>query len=1405
MAVDRGGLHYSIKVENQFTAPLREFRRQVDASRRSWGAFKSQLAGTGRLSREAARNFDSMARSLRSLRQEQGRSEAFSRQRSRSLSRQAASERALVTSGRTLVQNAIRRTRVLRQEAVVVERLVAGYRELRRLQGRRISTPRGGGGGGGDPSAALSATPAAAASLNKTASAADRANASGNRLLFTFRRLFGVFAAFAVARQAADGIRTLIGRMVTFNQTVESATLGIASLITASGGVRNALGDSVGSSKALALAQKEAARQTQLLRRDGLRTAATFEQLVDTFQIAIGPGLAAGLDLDEIRRFTVQVSQAAAAAGVAQNQLSEEIRSILSGTIQQRTTRLAAVLGITNEDIRRAKEAGVLIDFLNEKFQAFTQAGEVALNTFAALSSNAADAIGQLLGAGGEEFFLSLKNLLRDVIDTLTQVDPLTETLAPDPEALKIVEGLASGLTRAVEEARRLGGALGYDDAASTAQLIGDTVGSAAEILGQLIEGFLKGANDLAGIVRSITAGLIPFSNFQIFDKSNVSTAARIGVLIGGMVLGFKTMTALAGVLQTRMLLISGRSLLLAGAAVAIGVGLAAAAGKAKQLAASTKETELSWTQIYGLVLTYYQRAIEIVDLIYTDLGFSVATTFKQAKIAVGEFVDQVFYSLKLGIVGILGLFSDTLDEEYKRLEEARAKSLKGAKEAYAKEAKLLDDFRALQQKRDKALQERFSRSITFQTTNEDAFGSIDDQVGAFGSQIGDSIKGALDGLSGALGASLTDATDQLVEGQERLESLLESLNPVIAKNRDGLEEQSELTEKITSEVQKSRQALLEEQRTLGLSGSVRTQILDSMRSRAELQQNLTKLTREESVAVRELASLQREEFQIKDKVAKLSPLNQRDYREGLKATRLIVAAEEQRAEISNKVRILELQISKARAEGNDTSILEANLQKTQQFLDLFERRVARIKGEADVLLEGGGDEVSNLIRETIELSGRQKVIEEEKLQILKDQAAVRRAFLDSEAQQLSKTAQTATFELQQENEQQRSVQGARAAGGDTALKEAVYLGEVQIKQLKEKQRLEQASLQSLIDQQTTRLTTLRAEYESSTVTQESNSIRESMLTTEQAITDLLAQQAALRESDTLTLQAQEQAQADREKRELRQANLSGDNGFLPELGQRFEDNLATLPSLAQATFDIIETSANALADTISGAIIDAFDPEKEVDLKERFAQLGKQIVNTLIQEFIRLAVVKTIINAGTSLLGGLGGGGATPGVNTGGIIGPGYVQGFSEGSPRVDRPGRPPLRVPGVHPKDTVPAMLSVGEAVIRSASSLKAGYDAMAVINSGRFDPEALRAVLGLQARKRRGGTLATKGRGYATGGVVTSGAERVRGGLAGAAVPAVMLPSEALAERLFAAGQQSVVRAVKSNKQEIKSLLR
>jgi hypothetical protein len=372
-----------------------------------------------------------------------------------------------------------------------------------------------------------------------------------SQFMFTFRRLVGVMALFTVARTVVRGFNQMISGAVRFNAAIETNRVGLAGLITAAGNVRDLQGGRLSLEEQLGRAQNIAIGQMKKLQAQALETAASYEEVSTAFTQAVAPGISAGLTLDEIRNVTVQISQAATGLGVAQNQLAEEIRSLFQGTINPRNTRIATALGITSQDIRRAKETGQLFEFISGRFAAISATGKRLMNTFTGQLSNAADAFSQLLATSSRPLFEQLKSGLLDIQKGIFSV--VEDGVVFNPKALQAFDGLFKGLARGVLAIREAFSTINIQGFADSLGLVGETLGFVAGTLAKAFALFFDVAAPAVTLVKTLfalftsavrAARLLDTAMFG-FLSTTVQTTAKLllaGLLIKKLTAGVVTL-----------------------------------------------------------------------------------------------------------------------------------------------------------------------------------------------------------------------------------------------------------------------------------------------------------------------------------------------------------------------------------------------------------------------------------------------------------------------------------------------------------------------------------------------------------------------------------------------------------------------------------------------------------------------------------------------------------------------------------------------------------------------------------------------------------------------------------------------------------------------------------------------
>lgn len=499
MVETKKGLRYEIILELEGFKELRQVRTELDRVRRGWRKLKTDVART----RPELKKLAAL-------------------QTKNALEQQKLVAKVAAENAKAQIQ--IQRAR--REQALTERQLLKNRFAHQKLAAAQDRTAR-------KANKAARAQRVLRKELTQTGSRA-------NRVSFTFRRLFGIFAAFAAIRIVSQKFKEAISSGQNFNAFVEQSKLGIQSLLAAAANVYGPDGILITGPAKFAALQAEAGRQTRLLEKDARESAATYEQLVEAFQIGLGPGLRAGLDVDDIRKLALVVSQAAAAIGLPMNQLNEEIRSLLAGTITQRTTRIAAVLGITNEDIRRWTQAGSLAQNLFKRFEAFEIASSTAVKNFNVILTNLGATFRKTLGEASIGAFTNLKNDLTALMDVLQEGG--ADTFAAEVENL-----LQAGL----DVARELAAAVNFDDAAGVLRLVIDLLRGGAAIAGAMLQGVAAAAKIISGAIRDFV-GLLTSLGSAVDNLVGIDISGAFGKALTFMlasVVAIKILVAFTGTL----------------------------------------------------------------------------------------------------------------------------------------------------------------------------------------------------------------------------------------------------------------------------------------------------------------------------------------------------------------------------------------------------------------------------------------------------------------------------------------------------------------------------------------------------------------------------------------------------------------------------------------------------------------------------------------------------------------------------------------------------------------------------------------------------------------------------------------------------------------------------------------
>lgn len=256
-----------------------------------------------------------------------------------------------------------------------------------------------------------------------------------------------------------SAIQTVTMESLRYLGQLETSGLGIAtSFMTGGKYIDQTSGKVLQGSAALKAAQADSASTMQQLHVANLQTIATLDQLVRAYQEALPVAMAKGFNRDQVLQFTTAMVQAAGAIGLRMDQLGEETRSLLTGAIDPRTSRIATVLGLRNEDIKEhSKNAQQLFDFLMQKLDAYKVAGMESQKTWDGLWSNTKDIALQAGGQAFQPLFDQIKYELVQITGHMVSLDETTKRINWNPDFVEGVKNIRTGITSVIAEVYRLG------------------------------------------------------------------------------------------------------------------------------------------------------------------------------------------------------------------------------------------------------------------------------------------------------------------------------------------------------------------------------------------------------------------------------------------------------------------------------------------------------------------------------------------------------------------------------------------------------------------------------------------------------------------------------------------------------------------------------------------------------------------------------------------------------------------------------------------------------------------------------------------------------------------------------------------------------------------------------------
>ena len=321
-----------------------------------------------------------------------------------------------------------------------------------------------------------------------------------NRLIYSVMRYTVIYEGI---KKMGDLWGTIVGGAYDYANMIETNQIGMAGILSS---MTKIDGKQTTWNQAMAVSKQV----MKDLQSESLKTAATAQELIDTFRALLGPGLASGMTIKQIEKLTTVGTNAVKSLGLPSNQIVQELRDLVAGGIRPSSSTLATSLGITDADIKAAKQSTEgLYSFLINKMKGFEMATTQTSNTVAGKIDQIKEGLQRGIAEGMAPLRDVYSDILGDIAKKLVVIDKTTYQWQINP-------AFTSALT----------------DVSVTIMRIGESLKNIWETSSPYLSIFANGAKGVFGSIVNnlglVVAGFAAFKTKDILkDLVNIATMNR--------------------------------------------------------------------------------------------------------------------------------------------------------------------------------------------------------------------------------------------------------------------------------------------------------------------------------------------------------------------------------------------------------------------------------------------------------------------------------------------------------------------------------------------------------------------------------------------------------------------------------------------------------------------------------------------------------------------------------------------------------------------------------------------------------------------------------------------------------------------------------------------------------------
>ena len=284
--------------------------------------------------------------------------------------------------------------------------------------------------------------------LDKAAQSASNTSKMLNRLVYSMAR----YTVICEGIQKLGNLwSTVIGGAYDYGNMIETTRVGMAGILPSMMQINR---QQLSWNQSLTISSKI----MKDLQNESLKTSATASELIDTFRALLGPGLGAGMSIEQIEKFTTVGVNAVKSLGLDGVQLVQELRDLVQGGIRPASSTLATALGISDADIKKAKESSEgLYKFLMDRMKGFEYSALETNNTVKGRIDQIKEGLQRGIAEGTEPHSCMYSEAHKEFGESIIQVDKSTKEWKINPEFISSISTISGSMVEMVESAKKVG------------------------------------------------------------------------------------------------------------------------------------------------------------------------------------------------------------------------------------------------------------------------------------------------------------------------------------------------------------------------------------------------------------------------------------------------------------------------------------------------------------------------------------------------------------------------------------------------------------------------------------------------------------------------------------------------------------------------------------------------------------------------------------------------------------------------------------------------------------------------------------------------------------------------------------------------------------------------------------